>query len=263
LIGLIGPIIALILYLANRRDTELSFGLISEAQLLDLSDSPVEGVQVLYRGESVGELTAATYHIENSGDLPIPARDFENPLIVKFTADARLLSLNVSAAEPENLRPSVTKIEGGFSVEPLLLNPGDSFNVSAYFAGKPTPPVLDARVAGIHKAKNIEAPMPKDYAGGILSIVIGVIVSGAYWYYSGLLPWRRSEQPARLPWLDGLVLFGMLSTAGMVLILGGLKQAMNFEPGTMQVLGFLLASMIPGGLLLFLGEVRRRRIDQR
>jgi hypothetical protein len=256
-----GVFVPIVLFVAAQQKAKLSFGLVSEAELLDLAGSPVEGIQVLYNGEPLSGLTAATYRFENSGDLPIRVRDFEKPLIVKFSGDARLLSLNISKAEPENLRPSVTKIEGGFSVQPLLLNPGDAFTVSAYFAGQPLPPILDMRVAGIQQAATVASLATENFRISVFFVCVAVLLLSAYYYSAALLPNRRFSPPTVVPWEDGFAMTLSLGIGSALLFLVGVAPFAEAKVG--RFLGFMLVFVLAPTVFMAIGQARRRRIDQR
>lgn len=65
--------------------------------------------------------------IENTGDTPIARSDFDSPIEVHVNDTSSTIDGRVTLKKPENLPVELVKSSFGLIVNPLLLNPGDSF----------------------------------------------------------------------------------------------------------------------------------------
>lgn len=86
--------------------------------------------------------------MRNSGNSPILSSDFDGPIEVAFGTSVDLLDVAVEDAEPGHLTPTVNILTRIVRIEPLLLNPGDSFVLTILSDGATEPEVL-ARIAGV------------------------------------------------------------------------------------------------------------------
>jgi hypothetical protein len=115
----------------------------------------------------------------NSGNVPIPAEDFERPVVLELGANAVPLpgTIEVKEAKPAELHPNVSAEGATLIVQPLLLNPGDSFSIAALVRDFSGPLAVDGRVVGVSK---IGLGEPNDYKSGrLLRTTLGALEGGA------------------------------------------------------------------------------------
>jgi hypothetical protein len=117
------------IYVRQRQRHRVSYQRLTSIEVLTVKEHMAGRVTVLFDGNPVKSMHIITMKIWNSGSVPILAADFVEPLSLRVVSSARLLSADIISATPFNLRP-VVKIEGSLAtVQPLLLNPSDSFVV--------------------------------------------------------------------------------------------------------------------------------------
>lgn len=85
----------------------------------------------------------------NSGGRPIVASDFESPLSVGLGNDAVVRTAALGSAQPSELEPSIDFAGSAVRIKPLLLNPGDRFEISILSDGAAPAFIAHARIAGI------------------------------------------------------------------------------------------------------------------
>ncbi len=156
--------VTIILWLANRRDKQLSFDIVSDFTLVTASEELVEHIQILAQGAEMHDVRLVTVRVRNSGHVPIQPADYAENLALAF-GDGKILSATVVEAQPEYLtdkrmngsgtdRPGGSSCIAGYNdsevvFKPLLLNPKDFFVVKVFIIGGTQKPLLKGHVAGI------------------------------------------------------------------------------------------------------------------
>jgi hypothetical protein len=84
-----------------------------------------------------------------SGNVEIKPEDFEHPFSVELGPSAQVLSTEVAQVSPPDLAPKLNITEGHLIIEPLLLNPGDAFDITALVSDMQDDDHLHGRVAGV------------------------------------------------------------------------------------------------------------------
>jgi uncharacterized membrane protein YidH (DUF202 family) len=68
--------------------------------------------------------------IEKVGNVPIRPGDFVTPISITVPPPARVVVRRIENADPQSLQPRLNQVRASeIALEPLLLNPGDSFRV--------------------------------------------------------------------------------------------------------------------------------------
>lgn len=149
----VGAIFALVvpflIYLYQRERRELAFGIFYETRLLSLSSELATRVQILFDGVRVENVSLVVLALKNSGNRPILATDFQDPVDVSFSDGATPLSMEISRQVPQNLDAQVEISDDGLRINPLLLNPGDYLIVKVLAAGETVEVTAKTRVIGI------------------------------------------------------------------------------------------------------------------
>ena len=175
--------ITLILFLVNRRRRRLSY-LVSDTRVLGVHEAVNPSrVKILFDGAPVTEVRLLMITVNNSGNEPIRAEDFERPLRFSWAEPAGILAAEVEEVNPEALQPSVKVGQNEIVLEPLLLNPGDWLRIKILInqVGKLS---VDARVLGVKRiSKTISSgkpTLPRTLAwaaavgfGGLIGMIVG------------------------------------------------------------------------------------------
>lgn len=148
---------------------ELSFGILHQSLLMGAADSIADRVGMSFQGELVERVSRVVLSVMNTGQLEIPAVDFERPLAVKLAGVNRLLSTAVIRTSPKNLNPVLTSDRAEVVVHPQLLNPGDFITIellvdnnSAVVAS------VDARIVGVSSLPRLRPGKRPGFAWGAL-----------------------------------------------------------------------------------------------
>jgi hypothetical protein len=122
-----------------------------EANVLSLTvdrpETPTR-IKMSIGGRPVYDPRLVTLRVRNSGNTPILSSDFDGPIEVAFGTSVDLLDVAVDDSEPGHLTPIVNILTRAVRIDPLLLNPGDSFLLTILSDGATEPQVL-ARIAGV------------------------------------------------------------------------------------------------------------------
>src|ERR1039458_3582859 len=88
--------------------------------------------------------------VNNSGNEPIRADDFERALRFSWAEPARILTAEVVEVRPESVQPTIKAGANAIVLDPLLLNPGDWLRIKTLInkVGKLT---IDARFVGVKR----------------------------------------------------------------------------------------------------------------
>lgn len=115
-----------------------------------------EDVDVVYNGERLTRPWYSRVRIANDGNVEIRPDDFQMPLLVQWEG-ARLLAVKVTASQPDGLRVEYSLDGDTSSIEPLLMNVGDWFDVDVLLDGGQAAPVITTRIAGVRSIEPVES----------------------------------------------------------------------------------------------------------
>lgn len=153
-----GPIIAILavlttilLFLANRRRKRLSY-LLMDTRVLGVHEVvDTNRIQILFDGVPVTEVHLLIITVSNWGNEAIRLEDFERPLRFSWHEPARILTAEITEVRPESLRPTFRfAVTNELVVDPLLLNPGDSFQMKVLM-NQSSKLSVDARIVGVQQ----------------------------------------------------------------------------------------------------------------
>ena len=131
LFGLIGPVVAVLLYRLNHKRSAkgLTYRIAVNASLIERKDSVKDKVTVQYDGKEVKDLSMIQLELTNTGGQPISDKDYEKPIRISFLDTVEIIEAEVIKSRPASLSPQICIEDNFVSVSPLLLNAGDSFKV--------------------------------------------------------------------------------------------------------------------------------------
>lgn len=140
-----------------------------------------ERIQLSFDGRPVPLAVLVTLRVRNSGNTPILPNDFQGPLTVAL-ADS-LLDLRIDCTDPVELSP-VTKVDAGtVTVEPLLLNPGDSFDLLFILDDASDRPNVSARIAGIrHLTEDRPSPRRRPFYAPPPRLALAILIFASIGY---------------------------------------------------------------------------------
>ncbi len=107
-------------------------------------------VKVAYDNRVVENPTKLSARLGNSGDLPIEAKDIEQPLVLLFEG-VRILNAEITERSPGDIRAAVQYTDKTVTLEHGLLNPGDYLLFEILSDGDKGWPKPQVRIAGISK----------------------------------------------------------------------------------------------------------------
>jgi hypothetical protein len=174
ILAIVAICVTVSLFLAGRRRKRLSYSL-SDTRVLGIHEEVNPSrVQILFDGEQVTEVHLVIITINNWGNEPIRADDFERPLQFSWPAPAKILTAEVIEVNPETLQPTIKSGVSEIVVDPLLLNPGDLLRIRMLInqAGKLS---VDSRIIGIKRITKAVASAKIPPKRFLLSANIGAL----------------------------------------------------------------------------------------
>lgn len=160
LTALIGPAIGVVAIVVSvvvsvslarraRARPALSYRLTSPP-VVNVHQGVEDRISVLYDDKAVTDVRLLDLRVENTGTVAITADAFEAPLSIPLGEGARVLNQpNVGKTVPPDLQPHVSVDGQDLVIAPLLLNAGDSFEVTALVSQLSDGNCLRARIAGV------------------------------------------------------------------------------------------------------------------
>lgn len=162
----IGAILALItlgvsifVIIAQKNRKSLSCRLLADTELF----IPVNGkFRTTYEGHPVQNVFLIIIKVLNDGNVPIEASDFAQELTFAVGPGAHILSAELIHASPENLKPTFRSTQSSVTVQPLLLNSKDEFDVKILCDGYKGGIDIETRIVGVREVKFFKSSTQKD-----------------------------------------------------------------------------------------------------
>lgn len=149
--------------------------------LVDIRPEAAKDIEVLYRGESVSNISLLQISIKNPGNEPITEADYSRPLTFSFAPTYVVADVAVSASHPPNIGLVITQTsEYQAEAAPSLLNPDDVVTVRFIVIGPGGESVLedfeiDARIVGV---REIDVVSSSQQPASQLSMLISPVTAG-------------------------------------------------------------------------------------
>ena len=191
LFGILGLIVAIVTVFFTYRgllqnNKSLSYEVDIQSDLISINQNICKEIQVLLQGSPVEQLSLVTLTLKNDGEATIEKRDFDedHPLKISFDSGANILSANVAQTSNALLIPDLQIQEDHIIIHPILLNKGDSFQLTTLISNFSGSPDLNGRIAGVTEIKRgIHDPLSalfkkklKQFASISLLIALPVIL---------------------------------------------------------------------------------------
>jgi hypothetical protein len=181
------PVLAIIVNIAipiiQKDNKALSWEIISISDIIDTQYPVSKDIEVSYLGKRLEALFVVNLRVINSGNVPIKKDDFEKKLRFDFGVKSNILRAGILAKRPPSLMPKIAFADNMVEIDPLLMNPGDSFGVQALISGVKHVPVLDTRIVGLKEPKTIltESLLPLQISVRTLYILVFLL-----WFVAGI-----------------------------------------------------------------------------
>ena len=149
-IGAILGLITIFLYFAQRKRKSLSCRVLAETKLF----RHVNGkFQTTYEGRPVQNAFLIIIKVLNDGNVPILASDFAQELTFSFGSGVQVLAAEPIHASPEDLKPTLHTTQSKVTVQPLLLNSKDEFDIQILCDGYQRSIEIESRIVGVRELK--------------------------------------------------------------------------------------------------------------
>lgn len=181
----------------------LTFDVVSSNSI----EPSLDGLSLHLGDQALQDLQLRTLRFQNSGSVPIQAGDFNGSLKIVFHG-GEIVKSSVFGESPSHLGTSLARIGvDTVAVSPLLLNPGDSFELQIATTKASSEPEVFARISGV--AEVSKATKPIKYRVIASDIFECLAALAAYSLLVTLVVNRRAgEQITRLETI--IIMFGLL-----------------------------------------------------
>jgi len=184
LVGIVCTIIlGMILYLLQRRRKELGYRVVSHTRLVSVEAEVEDEVAIVYRGEPVRDVHLVVVEVVNWGNQPIVPDAYERALCVELGTGARVISVDEVGSKPEGIQVSTSVHESRdkVTINPLLLNAGDSFTLKVLVSGYSGAVTVAGRVVGV---KEIRTLLEGPDRCGVLVLTVGTLLPASVAMYA-------------------------------------------------------------------------------
>lgn len=175
-LALAAILVAVTLYLKQRRHKSLSYEIISSTPLLSLKDEIKGKLQILYEGKPIQQVHLIVARIINSGNTPIVLADYERPVSLSFGKEAQVLTAEVTKTSPDSLQASIKIEEKNVVLMPTLLNQGDWVVLKMLVTKFGGEIAVDGRIVGIREIRDLKETPLRFFVlalSGFVLVIIG------------------------------------------------------------------------------------------
>jgi hypothetical protein len=158
-LAIVPPLAIWVFLERDRRSVEVA--LVQHDPVVAIDERYARGLELRFNKRSIQSLTAIAVRVTNTGNRPIQRSDYEDPMTLAYLG-ALIGEPQTSARRPAELRPVVSRVTNEPArarVEPLLLNPDDSFTVTALVADahpSSTPVEVSGRIVGVSALRLVD-----------------------------------------------------------------------------------------------------------
>jgi len=163
----------------QRRSKSISYEILSCTPLLSVKEEIKNGLQILFNDRPVRQVHLVLVRIFNSGNMPIPSKDYEQPISLGFGEQSRILTAEITEKNPGDLPALIDHEEGRVKLEPTLLNQGDAITLKM-LVNEYDNITVEGRIVGVKKIeRSTRTPKRLIYSGvtGALLEISAVILT--------------------------------------------------------------------------------------
>jgi len=157
----LGGGIAIVLYRLSRRNNKKALKYQYAFGELTINSTFRDDVEIIYKGEKIEDASAVTIVIKNTGSVPIQKADFEGSMKLDLPKSTGIVMAKMSS-EPENVKDQVkfgwnASRPSERTIDPLLLNPGDTINLFLLVAGFQKNVEITGRISGEARIERVKS----------------------------------------------------------------------------------------------------------
>ena len=175
-----GVVVPIALWQADLSSKTLSLEVVSVTSLDPSTPQQVHGLAVALDGAPVSKPFLSVLQVRNTGSRPVVASEFESPVEIVLAPPAKLLRVEVTNAEPPDLKPSVSVSDAKLLIQPLLLNPRDSLQLNVLTANAQPSFSARSRIAGVASIPTLTSTSSKSSRRTWLQEAMGVVLLSVY-----------------------------------------------------------------------------------
>ena len=266
LISLLGIVIPIALYMFQVKHKRLSYEVVSITTLVP--GGKVQDFEIKMFGRTLKNAEFHTLRIINDGDIPITRAEYDDNIEIKFSDDAEFLNVEVTKTVPEILEIQTAYDKDLVNVKPVLLNPGDSFNLQVTVTRHP-PTISEgnkeyvkfgdakftARIAGLEEFGKISHITKRSTIKNYVLLLAGAALLMAYGYLAGNIRLVFQRNPVVIGPLE--IIIGILSCGiGSVTLIDlfftkTLPEYLSWPQNVAFVIGVVLIYSIGNGRAFF------------
>jgi hypothetical protein len=162
LVGALAILTAYHVFILQQEVKALQVVILASTSLVEVEQSVAEEIEVLYKDQTVTNLSLFQVKVENSGNQPIREEDYAKPIQFVFPPHAEIVEAVILESSPPSIGMTVQTERNSATLSPVLLNQEDRtiarFLVSNMpSSGGPQPFTVDARVVGVKDIKVVSA----------------------------------------------------------------------------------------------------------
>lgn len=158
-VGVILALVALgatlLIYRLQQQRKALSVDVSSQNQLLTVKEELEGRLQILYDGKPTKDIRLLVINVFNSGNVPITAPDFVQPLTLDTGGTSTILSAVITNADPVNLKATIDVDKHHVTLVPLLLNSKDSVTIKLLVSEFSDDVNIDGRIIGVRSISKV------------------------------------------------------------------------------------------------------------
>jgi hypothetical protein len=167
--------VSIYFFIKQRQRKRLTYG-VTITELVSVHGDAKDKIEIFYEREIVERVHLVEVTLKNTGNVAIPASDYEVPFSVGLGEGAEVLTAEVVRTEPAGLtaelefvkeprerdrnadEQSVENVASTVTLKPLLLNPGDQLTIKILVADFVGEPEFDHRIIGVSRLSNSADP---------------------------------------------------------------------------------------------------------
>jgi hypothetical protein len=163
--GMIGTLISLValiaaiiigifqIKLAERPKKSIKCMTVSKASLVKFDDRFKDQLQVCFQGKDIKDATSIILRVHNSGKLAITPNDFIRPISFIFASSSEIINAEILKVKPTNLGAKLLVVKNGIELQPLLMNSGDTIEISTIISSFNNNLTVDGRIIDVKTIK--------------------------------------------------------------------------------------------------------------
>lgn len=174
-VAVVGAIAPIWLWRADLSSKVFEVEILSTFSVDGGATSLVKGLQVTLDGKKLDRPYITLLKVKNIGAKPIPSGDWESPLKLSISSKVDIVHARLSLTSEQTLMPSIDFSDAEILIRPILLNPGDYFEVQVLTTGGQPEFSAGARIAGIPAIHIRERELQPKYSplGATIRLVFG------------------------------------------------------------------------------------------